>query len=287
MKRILIALAVMSGTASAQPGETPPVDPQPPPPPDGPVEVQAQVQADASASLDLDGLLERAHALSPTIGTIARGTFRRARRAISIGPTLGFWGAGVLKQDEIETALTFGLGLELFKVPVLPSPENLKAIVIERAKSKLKKAIAARFVGVAVEPVVVEELVREVWEESIKEVLGLENVRPKTMERPRLTIAFEVNRRFNFEAWEPRLRAGIGIWKFTLAASGSIALGSDAFAKTPVYAGLEIVTHFLVSKNPRASVFDVFVRADFELRNRDDQNGDQLVLGIRYLLDII
>jgi hypothetical protein len=42
----------------------------------------------------------------------------------------------------------------------------------------------------------------------------------------------------------------------------------------------------MMSENPRASVFDVFLRADFEMRNRDT-NTDQLVLGLRYLLDLI
>jgi len=278
---IVVALVLASSPALAQPGATPPSE-LPPDESSGAVDVQAN----ANASINIDDLVARAQAASPTIETIARGTFRRARRAISIGPTIGGWAGIVPAQDETESAITFGIGVETFKVPVLPDPETLKLLVIERAKAKLKEQIAGRFAGQTPDPISAEQFAREVWEEAVKEILGLENVRPKTMERPAFNAALEVNRTFNAKAWAPRLRLGIGVWKVTLGASFAVAFGDDVYPKTPVYVGLEIVTHFLVSDNPRASVVDVFVRADVETRNRDT-NADAFILGARYLLDVL
>lgn len=276
---VVIALAITTGTAVAQPGNTPPVEPSPP---GAGAEVQAGADFYVNPEAGVDDLIARVQAASPTLETVARGTFRRARRVISFGPTAGLWLGAVPAQDDSESALTFGLGLELFKVPVFPGPETLKALVIERAKAKLKDQLRARFRGQPAPPIEAEQLAREIWEEAVKEVLGLENIRPKTMERPRLTAALEVNKLFRADAWMPRVRLGVGVWKVTLAGSFGVATADG----TPVYTGVELVTHFLVSKNPRASVMDVFLRADFEVRHRDT-NTDQLVLGARFLLDVI
>jgi hypothetical protein len=113
-------------------------------------------------------------------------------------------------------------------------------------------------------------------------VLGLENVRPRTMERPKLTVALEVNRLMRAEAWMPRLRLGVGVWKLTVGGSFGPAFGDS----TGIFVGPEVVAHFLTSKQPRASVVDVFLRADFEVRNRDT-NTDHIVVGARFLLDVL
>jgi hypothetical protein len=243
--------------------------------------VGVDAQAGMQASVNLDELVARVQAASPTIETVVRGTFRRARRALSIGPTAGYWIGPVVGADTFEQAITVGLAAELFKVPVLPTLETLQALVIERAKAKLKEQVAARFMGREPPPLEVEQMAREIWEESVKEILGLENVRPKLMERPRLSVGFEVNRLFQSDAWMPRLRLGFGVWKLTLAGSIGISTGDN----TPIYGGVEVVAHFLPSKDPRADVIDVFFRTDFELRDRD-ANGDIAALGLRYLLDI-
>ena len=73
-----------------------------------------------------------------------------------------------------------------------------------------------------------------------------------------------------------------------LGASLAFPLGGDVdlYEKRPVYLGFEVVVHVMMSKNPRSSVTDLFLRADLEMRNRDT-NTDILVFGVRYLLDII
>jgi hypothetical protein len=262
--RVLIALACTAGVAAAQPAPTP--EPAPP--------------AEAEPEPDLDSLIERA--TGPSAQKIALGTVRRARRAVSLGPTVGGWGAVIPSPGETEAAVTFGLGLEVFKIPIVPSATNIKALVQERVKARLRQHITDRLKGVPPEPGELERIAQEVFEEVKGEVLGELNARPKTMERPRFSVGLEGNRLLDSEAWLTRLRAGIGIWKVTLAGSLAVGFTDD---KT-VFTGLELATHFLISKNPRASVVDVFVRADFEVTDRD-VNTDHISLGVRFLLDVI
>ena len=112
----------------------------------------------------------------------------------------------------------------------------------------------------------------------------MDDIRGRTMEKPKVTLALEANRLLDSEVWAVRLRAGIGVSKVTIAGSFSTVFTDP---ETSIYTGLEVVAHFLMSKAPRASVVDVFVRGDFELRHRDVANLDTYVLGLRYLLDVL
>jgi hypothetical protein len=231
--------------------------------------VEGGAQGNDSASL-----IDQLAVSAPGLERIAKGAFRRARRAVSIGPTAGAFAGYFPDAEQADYAITFGLGVEVFKVPILPTPDNIKALVIQRAKAKL----LARQLGVGD----AKQIAREAWDEAIKELFGVEGIAYKTMERPRFSLAFEGNRFLDGEVWATRLRAGIGISKITLAASFATAFTDP---KTSVYTGLEVVTHFMVAKQPRSSVVDVFFRADFEVRNRDIANADFYGVGVRYLLD--
>lgn len=277
-----VVCAIAVNGAHAQPGVTPGAPPNEAAPPRQPDEWASRPSS--ASFFDPEALVAQALAASPTIERIARGTFRRARRAISIGPTLGLYGASIVSPGDSDAALTFGLGVETFKVPVLPSIDNFKELVKERAKAKLIEQVELTFKGQRPDAAAIDQLARQVIEEAIEEVLGLENVRPKTMERPHLTFAIEGNRYFDSNVWMTRLRAGVGIWKLTLAVSVSAAFTDP---KTSVFAGPELVAHFLTSRNPRASVLDVFLRADFELRNRGTMNTDTVAAGVRYLVDVL
>jgi hypothetical protein len=275
---VVVALvgAIGMGRASAQPGETPASQP--------PTTDNGAPVPPSTFDGSPDALLAQVAANSPTIEKIARGAFRRARRAISIGPTVGLFGASIPSPGDTDLALTFGLGVETFKVPVLPTIDNLKAIVMERAKAKLGDAIKARFAGNPPDAATLEQMGREIWEEAVQEVLGLENVRAKTMERPQFTFGVEANRYFDSDVWMTRLRVGLGVWKLTLAGSVSAAFTDPT---TSVFTGVEVVAHFLPSKNPRASVLDAYLRGDFEVRNRSTQNTDTIALVVRYLVDLL
>ena len=268
---VVIALVITTGTATAQKDD------------------RIAREALDRVDIDVDAYVQGAESLfarlenaSPVLSDIAQGALRRARRKVSIGPTLGVFGGYA---DTADAALTFGLGVEVFKIPVMPTLDNLKAILRERAKAKLKQAIIDAFKGQPPDQAQFEQLAAEAWNEAVKEILGMENIRAKTMERPQLSFALEGNRYFDSSTWATRMRAGVGVWKFTLAAS--LAAGFTE-PKTNVYVGPEVVLHFLMSKGPRASVLDVFVRADLEVRSRGEpQSADIWTLGARYLLDVI
>ncbi len=291
----VIALAIAVGTATAQPGATPPTEPPPyaPPaegaPPNGDPGTMPPGETPPSAqSVDLDAMLAKVAAEAPTLETVARGTFRRARRAISVGPTLGVWSGAFTAHSEFETALSFGLGVQTFKVPVLPGPATLQALVIERVKAKLKDQVLARFAGRQPEPLELEAMAKSIYEEVRREILGLENVRPKTFERPRYGIGIEANYLFGAERWFARMRASIGVWKFSLGLSLSAGcLGGPCGDRLELYGGPELTVHALMSRNPRASVLDMFFRVDLQATGRDELDPyDQVVLGLRYLLDV-
>jgi hypothetical protein len=281
IRHSLLVLAILTSVAHAQPGASPANEPpasEPPP---------AATNEDSL----IDAAIAKAHAEAPTIETVARGAFRRARRSISIGPTVGLWSAALIDPGEIDAALTFGIGVEMFKVPVLPTMDTVKELITERVKAKLKDRVKAAFQGRPMEPLAVETLAKEIYSEVRDEILGLENVRPKTMERPRYSIGFEANRVFGAERWLGRTRVGIGIWKFTLgisAAVGRVCRGPTCDDGVKFFSGPEVVLHFLTSKSPRASVVDTFMRFDFQVSGRGTvETYDQLVLGARFLLDLI
>jgi hypothetical protein len=265
---IIALLAVTTATsARAQPVE-------------GPPPAEAQAQAAVNVDSIVDQVIQRV--TGPEVEKIVRGTVRRARRALAIGPTVGGWAAYVPTPEVYEQAVTFGLGLEVFKIPIIPGLTTFKALVEERVKAKLKQQIIDRFKGVPPEPIELDRIAMEIFEEVKAEILGERDVRGKTMERPRFSLALEANRLFEAEAWMARTRVGIGIWKFTLAGSFAVAFGDD----TTAFAGFELATHFLLSKGVRTPVVDVFLRADFKLNDRE-ANGDHVGIGARFLLDLI
>lgn len=258
-------------------------------PPSEPAPVSGDAAAPTNEST-LDSAIAKAEAAAPALENIARGTFRRARRSVSIGPTVGLWSAALIQPGELDAALTFGIGIEAFKVPVLPSMDTLKALIQERVKAQLKERLKDALRTGAVQGVDLDQLAAQVYADVRDELLGRKDVRGKTMERPRYTIGFEANRLFGAERWLARTRVGIGVWKLTLAISaavGRVCRGDTGCDDVAVYSGPEVVAHFLMSKKPRASVVDVFLRFDLQATGRaTDTTYDQAVLGARYLLDV-
>src|SRR5678815_2980913 len=179
IRHSLLVLAVLTSAARAQPGATPPSEPAP---------------TDATGDANLDAAVAKAQAQAPSIETVARGTFRRARRAISIGPTAGLWTAAIIDPGDLDAALTVGIGFETFKVPVMPSMETVQTLINERVKAQLKDRVKQVFKGQPPDPIALDTMAMEVYTEVRDELLGVKNVRPKTMERPQFTVGFEANR---------------------------------------------------------------------------------------------
>lgn len=294
MIRILLVLVCLSHVAFAQPSETtaqPEQQPMPPPPPPPDQQPPPEQQPPQQGPVDLDAIIAKVQAEQPTMMTVAKGSFRRARRAVAIGPTVGLWSAAFIEPGNTDLALTFGIGIETFKVPVVPDMETLKTLVVERVKAEVKSRVIDVFKGRQLEPFEAEQFVRQVYADVRAEILGLENVRAKTLERPKYTVGFEANRLFGAERWMGRTRVGLGVWKVTVALSASVGRacrGDGCDDGVKAFVGPEVVLHIIPRKNPRANVIDVFVRGDVQANGRAAETTyDQLVIGTRILLDLI
>ena len=267
--RILIVLAITSATAAAQPAEPPAI----------------------TNDAQIDQLIDQAIKSVPAIERAVGRAWRRARRSISIGPTVGLLSTAFIAPESVDAALTFGLGLETFKVPVYPDPEELQEVILERVKTQTKERVQELFAGKRPDLATLQTMVNEIYQDVRKEVLAVHNRQPQTMEPPMFTIGVEANRLFAADRWLGRVRGGVGIWKLTLGASvavGRVCRGDGCDDRVKLFAGPELVVHFLTSKNPRASVIDTFLRGDIQTTGRSStMTYDQVVLGARFLVDLI
>src|SRR5690606_3506715 len=103
---VVIAVVIaMGGSAAAQNAD-----------PEAPVD-RVDVGPDAYLQ-GAEALFARLEDASPILKDIAQGAIRRARRKVSIGPSVGVFGGYA---DGVDAAVSFGIGIETFKIPVLPS----------------------------------------------------------------------------------------------------------------------------------------------------------------------
>jgi hypothetical protein len=213
----------------------------------------------------------------PTREEIARGVVRSARRTIALGPTIGTFGAYAPSPGELDGGLSFGLELALFR-PSIPTPARIREI----AKQKLARIIAERFAGQQPDRADLDQLGREIAAQVKAEVIAAINASPPRVERPRLAITLEANYLFGPADWLPRLGFGAGIGPVTIGPTFSVRFGDDTVARL----GGELAVRPMLTGSPRSPVLVLFLRGDFELHARD-QNDDQIVLGARLLLDLI
>lgn len=225
-----------------------------------------------------------AFADTPSATQIVKGTFNRARRAVAVGPAVGLGLGYATSAGEMDTAVTFGLAFEYFKIPIVPTPEKIRAIIEERVKAKVKEIAKQRLLeGKPLPgPEDLERIGREIFEEVKAEVLGELSVRPKVLEKPRLAFVVEGAYFTTSEAWQLRTTVGVGISKVTIGPTLAVHLG-DA---NGVLVGGELALHLLPKKSPRSPVIDLFLRADLGVTDGTAE-ADQVTLGARFLLDII
>jgi hypothetical protein len=216
-----------------------------------------------------------------TAEEIAGGVVRNVRRSISLGPTFGLFSAYSPSAEELDGGLSFGFELELFKSGI-PTPARVREIAKQKAKEKLAEIIRDRFAGQQPGPEVMEQLVREIAAQVKAEVLAAIGAKPRRLGRPRLIIPVEAGYFFGPSDWLGRVGFGLGFGPVALGPSFSVRFGDDTVARL----GAELSAHLFLSKTPRSPMLDIFLRGDFELHARD-ANDDQVVLGIRALLDLI
>jgi hypothetical protein len=230
----------------------------------------------------LTGGVAHAQDAEPHIGgEVARGVVRSIRRGIALGPTIGTFGAYAPSPGELDAGLSFGLELALFRTSI-PTPDRIREIARQKAKQKLARIIAERFAGQQPDRAILEQLVREIAAQVKDEMLAGIGAKTRRIERPRLAIPLEASYLVGPADWLARLGIGVGVGPVTIGPTFSVRFGDDTVARL----GGELVVRPMLTRSPRSPVLDLYLRADFELHARD-QNDDQIVLGVRLLLDLI
>jgi hypothetical protein len=212
---------------------------------------------------------------------IARIVVRSVRRAVALGPTLGGFSTYGPSHEGVDAGISFGLELELFESNI-PTTEDITEIAKQKAKEKLVRVIAERFAGQPIDAETRKRLLRELAEEIKAEVIAQLRARPSVLEQPRFSLPIEASYLFRSADWLARFGVAIGVGPVSIGPTFSVRFGDNTVARL----GAEAAIHLLPSPSPRSPVLDVFLRGDFELHKRDT-NEDQVVLGVRVLLDLI
>jgi hypothetical protein len=241
--------------------------------------VLAAVSSTASAQNTPDISIPEISVADIPVGKLASRTVERLRRAVAFGP---FAGANpvIPASGDIDGAVSFGLGLWLFKVPIVPDQETIKAIVMERARARLKQAAEAAFLrGEKPTEADLAALGREIYQRVLAEFL--DERAPKVWEKPRFHLHLEAARLFRSDAWQSRTTVTIGLWRLALGPSLMVHFDDDI----DLFLGPEMNVRLLPWKSLRSPVVDLFFRVDFALT--DDERGSLTSFGGRFALDLI
>lgn len=209
---------------------------------------------------------------------IGQSAFERARRSIALGPFVGVTGVGGGGRD-LDSALSFGVGISRFDIPIAPDRAEIEGVLKERFKTlfkeKLKEALQGNLNADNVDP---KQIAKDAWNDVL--AAYIEGRKHRILEDPGFRIHLEGTRIFAAEAWQARGSVGTGVSGFSFALSFGGEFGDDNFA----FIGLE-ATKPLVFGNARTPVVDIMARVD---RGFGEAHDDVSVsLGARLLLDIL
>lgn len=217
-----------------------------------------------------------------TIRLVLDNAVDRTRRRIALGPMIGVAAAYTIDSEDTGVPFSFGLGLDFFKIPIMPGPEEIQAIVLDAVKVR----VAAHVQDVVAQglpaptPDELQSLTEEIRDRLVAEYLRKR--RHRTLEKPQLTIALEEVRMPGGGTWITRLTPGFGVSRFTI---GPTFMGSLGDVKG-VYLGGEVAVHLTPRDSPRSPVIDLYVRADFGVSG-DAKSADLVWVGTRLLIDLI
>jgi hypothetical protein len=210
---------------------------------------------------------------------IVRKGIRAARRAVAIGPTVGAFSALAPAQSDLDGAISFGLELEVYRTRLTPG--GIEQMVRAKVKAKLAELVRAKLAsGHRPHRHELKALAREAYEEVKAELLAELDAPLPAVRRPRFDLAVEANYLFGSGDWLARLGLATGIGPVAIGPTFSVRFGDDTVARL----GAEVAIHVGPPRSAH-TVFDVFVRGDFELHARD-RNDDQVVIGMRTMLDV-
>lgn len=233
----------------------------------------------AAADTDDD---DRARSLRTELAAeIGKRALRRGRRAITLGPYVGVAPGIGADAGDLDVAISGGLALLKYDIPLLPTRERLEEIVKSRFRAELVERLKDAARGGEVSGLDRDRIAREVWAE-IKAELLLE-LAPKRWEKPSLLARLEVSRLPSAEAWDVRLMLGYGVGPVFLSAGPSLRYADGAAFVVPV----ELSKPMMLSRGLRAPVLDFFLRAELAVSGRDAGRQDVVLLGARLGLDVI
>lgn len=207
------------------------------------------------------------------------GALRQTRRSIAIGPHVGF--ATVVDDDgNSDVGVTFGLALYTFKRPsLLDLKQRATEMIEQRVKARLAEAVAAGAPPPDVKSLVEEEG-HKVLEELADELGGLEEIRPKVLEKPSLKLVVEGA--VLGDAWLARVGVGKGVGPISLGVGGGVLrAGGD----TAPLVGGELSLHLTPVGQLRTPVLDVYVRGDVGFF--DAGKAGVFTGGVRALVDLL
>ncbi len=200
------------------------------------------------------------------IQSSAKAAVARTRRSIALGPTVGVAGAYLVGPDQAEVPITFGLAFRRFDIPWLPDQDDVKEMVIDRAR----------------EGGSVGDMVKDVGGELLDRVTGRHPRPPQTLEKPKLAITLEGAKLVDTGDWQIRASAGIGLWKVTIGPALSGHLG----AADGLLIGGELGVHLTPWDGVRSPVIDLYLRGEAGVTSQVDEL-EVVSVGTRFLYDLI
>jgi hypothetical protein len=206
---------------------------------------------------------------NPIKHAVGRALYQ-ARRAVSIGPTLGAGGTLDWETPRIDATVSGGFGVFLFETPTI-DPEKFQ----DMAKQKLEE-MGPRILKMSKEER--EQTKKEVLDELHREL----DPPPKMIPDPTFDLVLEGGWRFRAEAWHVRASLGFGVGPVTIGPTLYLEHGSGA---TSFAVGPEIALHLLLGNGPAPLAVQLYARADFYVAKRDAFE-DTASIGARVLFDL-
>ncbi len=234
-----------------------------------------------AASLGAEALIRAEAGLPP----IARGAIHNVRRSIALGPRGGVAASYTPSAARGEAAFFVGLALEVFRGPIVPGAEELRALLVDGLRARI--VAVARDLSARGGPPPDEAALRRYAEEILAATHSDVSSRMETPHRwfppPLFGVAADIAGRTGSKGLELRLTGGFGIGPVSVGPTAAFRADQNEPA---VLLGAEVSGHLITSKGLRTPVIDLFLRADFAVRE-NSTTSHQGVVGLRLLLDLL
>jgi hypothetical protein len=219
----------------------------------------------------------------------ARRGLQRFRRSATLGPTTTTSPAYALDTGEADLQLGIGLALLRYRIPTVPTEEELRALLLSTVKATVEaefNARAERDEHLSEDDM--KKVVADAWQQ-IKDRLLLE-LRPRRLEKPKLMLVGEIGYLLSDNAWDFRVMGGYGVGPVFLAAGAALHWdgGTNLTSKNSanLLIPLEVSVPVLLNHGLRAPVLQCFLRYDWPVTGTSNDQH-RVFAGARLALDIL